>query len=58
MAETEENWAHVAVEKGHFHLITDLAYARRKLEEIGRGEIVGLKLDAQEVEHAGFWGST
>ncbi len=54
--ESDGDWTHVKGDAGMFHLITDFTFARKKLEEIGRGIIVGLHLDAHDETHPDFLG--
>jgi len=54
--ETEEDWQHAPDGDFSLHLVTDLAFARRKREELGRGEVVGLCFEAHEETHPGFLG--
>lgn len=52
----EEDWEHVVNENFMLHLITDLPHATRKREQIGRGDLVGLRFEDHDTSDEGFLG--
>jgi hypothetical protein len=56
MPESDEDWQHVVNENFKLHYFTDLEYARKKQDEIGRGVLVGLSFDCHEENDAAFRG--
>jgi hypothetical protein len=52
----DEDWAHIVHDHFQLHLITDFPHALRKHAQIGKGDIVGVKLRDHEIQHEGFLG--
>lgn len=52
----DSDWEHIVNENFMLHLITDFPHARHKHEEIGKGDLVGLKFEGHDATDAGFLG--
>jgi hypothetical protein len=52
----DDDWPYIVKEDFMLHFITDLKHAFRKLAQIGKGEIVGVKLDDHDPENPNFSG--
>ena len=52
----DEDWNHVVNEDFKLHLITDYEYAVKKHNEIGKGDLVGLKFDKHNESDSCFLG--
>lgn len=53
---TDEDWNYVVNEDFKLHLITDYDYAVEKHDEIGKGDLVGLKFDEHDESDSCFLG--
>lgn len=54
--QTDEEWAYVVNESCMIHLIIDFQFALKKLNELGKGELIGLKLDNHDENSPNFLG--
>ena len=52
----DDDWPHIVNESFMLHFITEYAYAQRKLSQIGRGDLVGVRFEEHEPEAEGFLG--
>ena len=52
----EDDWAHVVKEDFMLHFITDHPHALKKREQIGRGDLVGVKFEDHDTSNPCFLG--
>ena len=52
----DEDWNYVVNEDFKLHLITDYEYAIKKRDELGKGDLVGLRFDEHDENNPGFLG--